>query len=298
MKKKISFIGLITGITLIICSCSSTSDPRLGAAIASKDISVETIQVTENRIPPNLEEKLPTDFTKANIKSAFEEYMNYRLWFYPKKIEGNYSAVKSFDSYIGQTIDVEVRLYSDSYGKKKVYAHTSIGQWLAVFEINNGIVYCDGQISKDETMWPQDNFEVIGTFSVEVQQPHKPNYGTSPRKDRMIAAIETKLKALCEDFTSGSEGDVWSNAKVYIVDFYEYESGAEAWFVRQDGYAWYSPVQLILKNNEFEANSLKGFGMKNINALDKDDPGRFMFDRQIHDAVKQFTCNSNDMPTK
>jgi hypothetical protein len=295
MNKKILYIGLVTGINLLICSCSTTSDHRPGAAIASKDLSVETIQVTENRITPNPKEELPTGFTKVNIKSALEEYMNYRLWFYPEKVAGNYS-VKSFDSYIGQSIDVEVRLYSDSSGKKKVYAHTSIGEWLAIFEIKNGIVYCDGQVSKDETIWPQDNFEVIETFSVEVQHPHKPNYGISPRKDRMITAIKTKLKDICEDFTRGSDGDEWSNAKVYIVDFYEYESGGDAWFVRQDGDSWYSPVQLVEKNNGFEVEGVKGFSLKNINTLDKYDSGRYMFERQIHDAVKQFTCNSNDKP--
>ncbi|MBP1993028.1 hypothetical protein [Paenibacillus eucommiae] len=295
MKKKIPFIGLVTGITLLICSCSTTSNPRNGVVIASRDIPKETIQVTENYVSPNPEEKLPTGFTKVNIKSSLEEYINYRLWFYPEKVQGNYSA-KSFDPYIGQTIDIEVRLYSDISGKKKVYAHTSIGEWLAIFEIKNGIVYCDGQVSKDENLWPQDKFEVIETFSVEVKQPHKPNYGTSSRKDRMIAALETKLKALCEDFTRGSDAEKWSNAMVYIEDFYEYESGGGAWFVRQDGYAWYSPVHLVEKNNDFEAEGMKGFGLKNINSLDKYDPGRDNFEKHIHDAVKQFTCKSNVKP--
>jgi hypothetical protein len=293
MKNKIPFIIIVIGMSLLICSCSTNRIVGPEGTIASKDLPAETIEVTESRITPNLEAKLPANYTLAKIKSALEEYMNYRMWLYPEKVEGNYGKTK-FDPYISKIIDVEVRIYQDNSGEKKVFAHTNIGEWLVIFETENGIVYGDGQVLKEDAkMWPQDNYEVIGAFSVKVPQPHKPNYGRSPRKEKMIAAAEAYVKFFCDDASKGSESKEWINTEVYIADFYEYQELTSTWYVRQDGYVWYNPVRLVEQNTEFEAVGVKGFGMKNIYTLDKFDNGRYMFESEIHDAVKQFRCLSN-----
>ncbi|WP_141502398.1 hypothetical protein [Paenibacillus luteus] len=272
MIKKIPIISLVAGLILLICSCSAQTEQVKG----------------------NADAKFPANFTISNIKSALEQYANYRLWLYPENVSGKW-ADTNFDPYIGHMIEVEVRLYTDSGGNQKVYTKTSMGEWLAVIELKNGIVYCDGQVSKDESLWPQNNYEVMGEFQIQVPQPHKPDFGSSARKDKMIAAAESYMKTFCVDLLSGTEHKKWVDAKVYIADFYEYESGVSAWLVRKDGYVWNSPMYFVEENDEFKAVGEKGFGIDKIDALDKLDSGRYMFEKQIDDAAKQFTCSSSEM---
>ncbi|BBI36490.1 hypothetical protein [Cohnella abietis] len=293
MKKAIPLIVLAAGLTLLISSCSDNS----GKAESTSTITnaVENIQATQASVTAVLEEKLPAPYTLANIKNAMEEYINYRLWLYPSKVELNASP-KSFDPYIGKTIGVEVRVYESSSGEKRVYAQTSIGDWwLTEFKTSNGIVYSDNQVSKEDTgLWPEGNYEVAGTFELKVQEPHKPNYGASARKDKMIAAAENHLKNVCNDLLRGEEGEIWSGTTAYLENFYEYEEVVSTWLVRPDGYLWSSGVSLSEENGKFNATGIKGFAIDDINKLDKYDLTRYGFDRGTQDAVRQLTCNGDD----
>jgi hypothetical protein len=279
MKKTMFLIIII--IPLLFCSCSKKIP---NAHVETMDYSVDNLQ-------SNQAEELPEDFTIDKIKSALLEYINYRLWLYPAKIPDNASD-KNFDDYIDKPIDVEIRIYNNSSGKS-VYAHTSIGQWLAVFKSNNGFVYCDGQTSKGEYGWPRDteNYRILKKYSVVIPQPHKPNYGTSQHKDKMIAALESTIKTACDDFYKGADKyyDEWVNVEVYIADFYEYEDAAYAWLCRQDGAITNFPVAFEEKNGEIKVQTITGFTMISKNEFNEF--GRFLFERDISDAVKHFKCN-------
>ncbi len=284
MNKKILLI--IIAITILCCSCIKKVD----------NVPSETINQNESSLQIEQAERLPENFTVDKIKSALLEYINYRLWFYPVEIMDDVSD-RQFDSYIDKTIDVEIRVYenhifADRY-EKKVYIHTSVGDWLATFECRNEIVYCDGQISEGGYGWPSDphNYEIIERYSVTIPPPHKPNYGTSPLKEKMIALFEAKLKESCEDFYKGGEeiNDEWLNVDVYIAEFYEYQYGTHAWLCRQDGYAFNYPVAFEEKKNELIIYGIKGYSINYINqpkGLNK-----HQFERDISDAVRHFKCN-------
>ncbi|RKP47964.1 hypothetical protein D7Z26_22415 [Cohnella endophytica] len=286
MIKKPAILALLTTTTLLLGSCSANSGNGAERVDADKAASATSIGVRSSS-----ESMLPTGFSMNALQDAFEEYVNYRLWFYPAKVVGNDSG---FDALIGRTIDVEVRIYTDDEGVRRVYGHTSNSERLAIFAMKEGIVYCAGQAGKEEPQWPQGDYETIDTFSIEVGQPHKPNYGTSARKEKMIAAAEAYDKAFCQDMIRGEGAEEWQGSKVYLADFYEYEEAAISWIVRRDGYAWLAPVHLAEKNGEFETTGLKGFGIEKIYGLDPNDSGRYMFESLINGAAKQFTCGSED----
>lgn len=281
MNKKI-FLLVIIMIPLFSCSCSKKA----------LNLPSETINSIENSSASNQEAELPANYTIDKVKNALLEYINYRLYFYPAKIM-DVALDKDFDNYIGKSIDVEIRIYYDG-SKKSVYAHTSVGDWLAIFKNENELVYCEGQVSEGEGYgWPNDaeNYKVIEKYSVIIPEPRKPNYGTSERKDKMIAAFEAKIKAACLDFYKGAYEyyTEWENVDVYIVDFYEYQMGAQAWLCKQDGSITNYPVDFEENNNEFKVQSVKGYTMKNKDAFTEF--GRFQFERNINDAVKHFKCN-------
>lgn len=269
-------------MTVLLTACgkavSTTSTGTASTGTASTDIS-------EEDAIDNSEQKLPAGLTIENIKSAFSEYINYRLWLYPAEITGDTSD-KAFDNYIGKAIDVEIRLYRNE--ADTVYAHTDLGDWLAVFKTHNGFVYCDGQASSEDTQYLKENdYDVIEKYSVRIPEPHKPNYGTSENKDKLIAAAESKINSACEEFNKSENG--WEDVEVYIADFYEYESGLHAWLCKKDGSIVNYPLAFEENNNEITVQTVKGFSMKSKKELNEF--GLFQFERDISDAVKHFKCN-------
>ncbi|WP_256757733.1 hypothetical protein [Cohnella sp. WQ 127256] len=288
MKKLILFIVLVAGLPALLSSCKNSDEVKFGSINAN---TVESTQATESSLMPTLEVKLPPPYSLVNINNALEEYINYRLWLYPAKVKLNASS-KNFDPYIGQAIEVEVRVYEDNSGGKKVFAQTNIGEWLVEFKIGNGIVYCDGQISKEDIgLWPEGNDVVVGSFEVQIKEPHKPNYGTSTRKDAMITAAEKHLKDICDDLLRGEGGDIWVGTTFYLEDFYEYTDVVSAWLVRPDGYVWLSPMYFTEDNDVYRATGMKGFGIDDITKWDRYDLTRYAFDKGTQDAVRKFTCN-------
>ncbi|MBJ6361233.1 hypothetical protein ACFOQM_08005 [Paenibacillus sp. GCM10012307] len=245
---------------------------------------------SDNTEKKNLKDTaLPEGFTLNNVKVATEEYINYRMWTEPDRLNESISE-KSFEPYIHKNISMEVRQYED-VSEKKLYVKANIGEWLLILTTKDGIVYGDGQVSKDERGWPQGNYKVVEDFSVSVKEAQKPNYGNSPRKNKMIAAAEVYLRfVLCEDFPSGAEGEKWLGARVYIADFFEYQDIIMAWIVRKDGLASLFPVGLLEKGNAFEAFGAKGYDLEHVESLDPNNRGRFEFEQQTKDAVLEFTC--------
>ncbi len=273
-------VTIIAAIFLSSCGVNTASHSSDSFTIASSGVLSDKTASTQS--------SLPSGFTRSKVKYALAEYLNYRLWLYPDKIM-DAPTEKSFEKYIGKTVDIEIRVYDNS--EKQVYASTSMGEWLALFDIKDGFVYCDGQVGKGEKYWPKENgYRVIENYSLEIQKPNKPNYGSSERKNKMIVAIEAKVKWACEeDFSKGEDGDEWENVDAYIVNFYEYEMATHVWLCKKDGSITDYPVYLEDNNGEFKVQTNKGYSVKNKDAFNKF--GRFQFDRDINDAAKHLKCN-------
>ncbi len=267
----------------LLCSCSQTQN----------SLSNKTTNITNtSKLEATTKLQLPKNYTIEKIKNAFLEYINYRLYLYPAKIMDGTSD-KDFDNYIGKSIDVEIRLYNNRY-EDFVYAHTNMGNWLAMFKNLNDIVYCAGQANEGEYGRPENEnkYMVVDKYTIKIPEAHKPNYGTSQHKNKMIDAFESQIKAACLDFYKGANKyyDEWSNVDVYIVDFYEYENGAHAWLRRQDGSITDYPVSFEEDiKGEFKVQPSKGYTMKNISQFNEF--GRYQFDIDIKDAVRHFKCN-------
>lgn len=275
---------VIIMIACILCSCARNEENEQREAIKQS-------QTATSGAP---EVKLPEPFTTDKVKAAFLEYINYRLYLYPVEIMDSISD-KQFDRYVGKSIDVEIRVYNNPQGKG-VYVSTNVGEWLAVFNEKKGFIYCDGLIGKndqykDKKIWPKnlDEYELIEKYSVVVPEARKPEYGKSERKDKMIAAFEADIKTTLLDSNTGEESPKWKNVVVYIADFYEYENGAHAWLIRQDGYIAAYPVAFEEKDGRFKVIGCKGYHMDSINNFNEF--GRFQYDRDIKDAVRQFKYN-------
>jgi hypothetical protein len=240
---------------------------------------------------------LPTGYTIANIESAIDECINYILWSNPDEI---HPRPAGSEPYVGQQISVEVRLYTDPSGGQNVYAQSNVDIWkdtLFKFDQLGGDVYCTGHSTPQEESWPEGDYEVIDTLSLKVQPVRDPHFGTSPEKDRMMEIIENELTAMCKDFTAGSDGELWLDSDIYVVDFFEYEASAGIWFVRKDGNAYYSGLKLEMDKttNEYVAIGVKGYPLDNINSIKKGDPARFIFDREMQAAIKHYKCTESGL---
>ncbi|MBD3922222.1 hypothetical protein H8B09_25930 [Paenibacillus sp. PR3] len=101
---------------------------------------------------------------------------------------------------------------------------------------------------------------------------------------------------MCED-SSGSEGELWRDTDIYVVDFFEYEKYVGVWFVYKDGNAHHTGFILELDKTtiEYEASGTKGHPLDNINSIQKGDPARFEFDRQIQAAIKHYKCGESGL---
>lgn len=229
----------------------------------------------------NSDVDLPEGYTIDKIKSALVEYINWRLWLYPS-IGYNVSD-KNFDYYINETVGFEIILHA-----KSVYARTNIEEWLIVFEDIDGFIYADGQISPDEDIWPDmNNYSVVEKFSIQIQEPQKPNYGKSKRKDIMIELAESKLREYGKDCA-----DEWNNAKIYIADFFEYEMATHARIFKKDNTIFCLPLFFYEENGIMRVQTNKGHTIEDINVMD--DFTKHMHNRFISDAVVSFELNFNE----
>jgi hypothetical protein len=283
MKKMLAIL-ILTSLLLTSCSPKSFSNP-----------SKNTLGLTVNKLEEKKQAELPQGFTLDKIEEALLEYINYRLWLYPSKLIGGITTGKEFDNYVNKSIEVEIRVYETDSGKL-VCGKTNIGERLMVFRNKHDFVYCDGQIGEEEQEQGQPGnieiYAVLETYTVTIPEPHKPNYGTSQRKEKMLAAFESYIKKQLYDLYNNLGGpklDEWAEIEVFIADFYEYEDGAHAWFLKKDGSIESYAVYFIEANGEFQVQSLKGYTMNSKDEFNE--WGRFYFERDMTDAVSHFICN-------
>lgn len=258
----------IAGLALLLGSCSS------GAASVSNSA------------------KLADGYSIGTLQTAMENFINERLWYYPEKIEGK--GMDQFDAFIGQTLQVEVRLYKDAEGQDKVYGHTDIGDWLVIFKNEDGYVYADGQVSEESPdAWPGDSYETAGSFTVKVNPSHQIEYGDSPHKREVVAVMDKQVRALCADLTRGADAADWKNAQVFVADFHPYEDMTTAWVVRPDGYAWVTGVFAEEQEGALTGGVTGGFGIHKIKDLPETDPNGYEFDTRVlkQKPIIQFVCN-------
>jgi ATP-dependent helicase/nuclease subunit A len=86
-------------------------------------------------------------------------------------------------------------------------------------------------------------------------------------------------------------GEDWENVDVYIADFYEYEMGTHAWFVKQDGSIANFPASF----EEDENGDIKVIGLKGYTLPNKDEIipfAKHLFEKDITDAIVHFRCNT------
>lgn len=234
----------------------------LGSYIFRTYNTKEIVGIDENDIKLDKPRGLSDNFTNEKIKTAFLEYTNYRLWFYPYEYYyiGSPEDNKELENHIKKSFDAEIRVYNDT--EDAVYIHTDIGEWLAIIKYKEEFVYCDGLIQKDDYLWPGDidNYEVIERYSLIIPEPHKPNYGTSERKNDIIAKIEAFIETRLEDFYEAD--DNWVNTEAYIADFYEYENSTQIFLFPTAGNIAYFPVAFEEINGEIKIIGGKGFSIE------------------------------------
>lgn len=291
LKGKSVLVPAVTVVSVIILVFTSIflfysfSDKAFVPGSEINNSSFETEQNPKENIEINSNVNFPEHYTVYKIKDALLEYINYRLWLYPA-IGYNSSSDKNFDNYINKFIDVEIRLYNNL-----VYAHTNIGEWLIVFNDRNGFIYVDGQVSKGEGMWPEDNeYKVLEMFSIQIPSPHKPNYGVSKRKDEMITSAVSVVTSTCEEY--GQSSDEWKNVNVYIADFFEYEMGTHARIYKKDSSIYVLPIHFLEENDEIKVHTSKGYTIQNLD--EQDEFTIHQHKRYISDAVTSFECNVNE----
>lgn len=137
--------------------------------------------------------KLPKNISLESVNSAFTAYRNFRLWNYPE--ESKASQI-NFTPYIGKEITAEVRMFESN--PESVFIHTELGNSLGKVVNKDGFVYLGGFVQLDETSsYPQGNYEKVYDIKINVKTPHKPNYGTSPIKEKIDSCCrEIRCKCL------------------------------------------------------------------------------------------------------
>ncbi len=285
IRMKQSFLIIMCLLCVFFSACIKSNNQ-------SEDIQEEVLPTIEIKpltptisVEPLLEEALSVEA----IKEAFEAYINERLWLYPQELTGDTSG-KSFDSYIGQQIDVEVRAYKGI--QNRAYIHTSIGDSLAVFKVADGVVYCDGQVTLNENKdWPtKQEYVLLDQYEMTINKPHKIDYGTSVYKDKVIEAIISKVKASCKQLMESES--TWVDAEVFVADFYEYVHVVDVWISKVDGSIVNYPVYWEEKEGSIEVNGIKGFEVSDISEL----VGltEHIYNWEKESAVARFICKISD----
>jgi hypothetical protein len=266
----IKLTAFLVVVTILISGCSKSQSDH-----ASSSSSAETEFDTIGKLPHNI--------NVNQVKTAFEEYANYRLWYYPDE----HNTHIDLQSHIGKEINADMLVFESN--PDHIYLRTEASESLGIIVYKDGFVYLDGFVEPENPnrLYPQGKHAKVATIKVKINEPHKPNYGTSPRKDNMIQAAERYAETLCKDFLSGEESALWENADNYILDFYEYQDIIGIWWIRKDGYASTTPVQIIENNHAFQSHGIKGYSIADFT---KHDELYTSEQRFIADAVKRMAC--------
>ncbi|MHA7967576.1 hypothetical protein ACX93W_26030 [Paenibacillus sp. CAU 1782] len=224
---------------------------------------------------------LPAPYTMDNLQQSLDEYINYRLWYYPENTTGALEENVSFDSYIGksvgQSIDIEIRSYEGN-----VYASLPTKEWLIPFSANDGIVYTEGEINSEQQAWPESDYTSIGSFSLKVNEPRSPVFGSSVRKDKMVEASLAYLDHFYDDVSRQGEEEAWAGTTATLVDFYESQMATAAWLVRKDGEIYHVPMYFEEEEAGITAVGMKGFRLNDVEAFGVEEGYRFR--KELEDA--------------
>jgi len=268
MQKSIIFISLVFTIVLLMTSCNAK-------------VSNFT---------------LPNPYTFDNIETAFLEYINFRLWYYPAEYSDRQPSDFFFDDYIGQDIEAEIRVYHNPSELKQteeepiVCISTNITQQLAMFTHKEGLVYCDGLVKdSNNSMTESKNYTVIKKFNFVIPEVRLPNFGTSVLKDKMIQMAEEAVISDCRDWISyGDENGIsFKNANVYISNFYEYES-PQIYICKQNETVLIYPIIFEIKNGDIRMTKMTAYTIEDIqlNTL-----VNYQFGLDKGSAIRRFKIN-------
>jgi hypothetical protein len=251
-----------------------------GCAMTQREHAISSSPSAE---PENGARKFPHNISAEHVKAAFEEYANYRLWYYPDE----HNPHIDLQSHIGKEINADMLVFESD--PDHIYLRTEASESLGIIVNKDGFVYLDGFVEPENPnrLYPQGKHAKVATIKVKINEPRKPNYGTSPRKVNMIQAAERYAETLCKDFLSGEESALWENADNYILDFYEYQDIIGIWWIRKDGYASTTPVQIIENNHAFQSHGIKGYSIADFTKHDELYTSEKRF---IADAVKRMAC--------
>ncbi|MBY0204659.1 hypothetical protein H7T88_15645 [Paenibacillus cucumis Kampfer et al. 2016] len=275
MKRICLFLFFALGVLLVSCTTTNQASEKQETQTKSESI-------------------LPAGYTLDAIKVALQNYINNQLWYNSgSNHENSGQNITAFEKNIGQNIQLEIRNYNG-----KIYAINSAEkndeEWLAYFNLKNGIVYCDSLLFPKDSAWPQEKYELVEYTQIDIQEPHQPTYSDSPYKDKMVTAAINYLEKFLIDMKSGEQAKDWDHVQGYLVNFQEYDETANAWFIKSNGEAVYVPFAFIENNGTITVDGITGYSVKNMMDKATDDPDRIMFERQINDAVKQLSNSSNE----
>lgn len=215
---------------------------------------------------------LPNPYTIANIKTAFLEYINFRLWYYPVEYSDRQPSDFYFDDYSGQEITSEIRIYSNSSVSEQsekdpiICISTNITQQLAVFSHQGDNVYCLGLTSDDDyTNTVGKNYTVIKQYQFVIPEVRLPDFGASEQKNNMIQMAAEAVTADCVEWFSygDEEGLSLKSAEVYIANFYEYES-PRIYICKHNGSIIIYPVIFDFKNDIIEMTKMTPIVIEDI----------------------------------
>ncbi len=224
MTKKALYVFCISLCAIFLSSCDSGSSPD-----------------------PDL---LPPGYSVEAIKEGFLETLNYK-----RVMDLDYRITDCVVD--GQEIDVEIRLYEPDL----VCVKTDLRDWLALFELRYDTVVCDGLAQPGQYGWPElEKYAVIDRSKVTVKPEHKPNFGQSDLKNKMLEiANEYVFWKVC-DFTLAKDippTKTYLDADIYIADFYEYERATAVIFHLTNGDFIIDPLMFEIKDS-----TISGLGLK------------------------------------
>ncbi len=242
---------------------------------------------------PRKEKSFPDGYSIPSIQAALDERINYVLWNQPEEPERREPHT---GPYVGQDIQVEVRVYPDGEGRRNVYAKTDIENWkdsVVTFKQYGGTIYAEDYRSPSGNPWLREDHEIAETFKMKVKPVRRPEFGSLPQKENMMKAAENGLQNICLDVTSNWSRGPWPGSKFYMLDFFEYEAMLTVWQVQAEGRAGLIPLALNWDSvsEEFQVQGSKGFAIE-LQSPDTDPSTRRWFDRQMEQVLKSYACTA------
>ncbi|WP_200966170.1 hypothetical protein [Insulibacter thermoxylanivorax] len=286
------YLGLLV---LIFLMSACTSESSTGSTLQDGDTNrveqemttadEQHVQSDQHQNVEPIPAKLPDPYTMENIQAAVDEYINYDMW-------NNPPGITNYEPYIGETFEVEVRIYDD-----EIYAVIEeIDDDQQFFKLlnKNNTVYIDRTLTKEEV--PEGDYVSASQFDLIISKLRSPNFGKSTYKDELLAAARKYYESYCEKRqNSETVEEEWKGiVNFYIRDFYEYSTDTYAWFVFPNGDAYMAPVFFDERNGTIAAVGMKGLYVEDIYLQPEDSMYRFWFERDLEATIEVLPCVIDD----